>query len=136
VYDMDLLQGRTCSMKRAIIPEQPVPASLADLQQHLQGAAAWLQGAAAGPSNGSSSPVYSGPVSSLQAGDYVAVYVQQLGGTSTLLSQPLAKSSIREFARVFGSTTPGAQAVPAWLLAATVAAAPGEEEQRLRATAG
>lgn len=125
-------------MKRAIIPEQPVPASLADLQQHLQGAAAWLQGAAAGPSNGSSSGsrVYSGPVSSLQAGDYVAVYVQQLGGTSTLLSQPLAKTSICEFARVFGSTTPGVQAVPAWLLAAGAAAPAGEEEQRLRATAG
>lgn len=107
---VDGVQGRTCSMKRAIIPEQPVPASLAALQQHMGG----LSGSSS--STGSSSlPLYDGPVSSLQTGDYVAVLVRQLGGTSTLLSQPLAKTSVREFAQVFGTTTPGAHHLPPWL---------------------
>jgi hypothetical protein len=119
-------------MKRAIIPEQPVPASLADLQQHQQ-AATSLQGATSSSSSSNSSTVYSGPVSSLQTGDYVAVYVQQLGGTSTLLSQPLARTSIQEFAQVFGSTTPGLQQIPPWLHTAVL----GEEhDERLAATAG
>lgn len=95
------VQGRTCSMKRVIIPEQPVPASLADLQRHALS------------SSSSSSSSYAGPVSSLAAGDYVAVLVQQLGGTSTLLSKPLARTSIQEFVAVFGSTTPGL--APGWL---------------------
>lgn len=100
-------------MKRAIIAEHPVPASLADLQQHLQGTSTQQPLAVSG--SYCSSPVYSGPVSSLQTGDYVAVYVQQLSGTSTLLSQPLAKTSIQEFARVFGSTTPSVEQIPSWL---------------------
>jgi hypothetical protein len=116
-------------MKRAIIPEQPVPASLADLQEHHQ-AAASLQGAT---SSSSSSTIYSGPIGSLQTGDYVAVYVQQLGGTSTLLGQPLARTGIQEFAQVFGSTTPGLQQIPPWVHVAVL----GEEhDQRLAATAG
>lgn len=115
-------------MKRAIIPEQPVPASLSDLQQHLQ-AAISLHDA----TSGNSSTVYSGPLSSLQTGDYVAVYVQQLGGTSTLLSQPLARTSIQEFAQVFGGTTPGLQQIPPWVRTAVL----GEEhDKRLAATAG
>lgn len=96
-------------MKRAIIPEHPVPTSLAVLQQHV--------GSSLSCSTSSSLPVYAGPVSSLQTGDYVAVLVRQLGGTSTLLSQPLAKTSVKEFAQVFGSTTPGAQQLPSWLQA-------------------
>jgi len=102
------MQGRTCSMKRAIVPELPVPASLRALQQYAEGLGHHK-------SSSSSTPVYTGPVSSLGTGDYVAVFVQQLSGTSTLLSQLLAKTSIAEFARVFGSTTPGLQQVPAWL---------------------
>lgn len=131
-----LMQGRTCSMKRAIIPEQPVPASLAALQQHLQATSPQQASAAAGSYG--SSPVYSGPVSSLQTGDYVAVYVQQLSGTSTLLSQPLARTSIQEFARVFGSTTPSEQQMPAWLpsMLAVTSAVGSDSDEGLTATAG
>jgi hypothetical protein len=122
IHTYTAVQGRTCTMKRVIIPDQQVPASLAALQQHAQ----LLPPQASGPSssNGSSSSScggsradhgYSGPVSSVQTGDYVAVLVRQLGGTSTLLSQPLAKTSIQEFAQVFGTSTPGLQHIPDWL---------------------
>jgi hypothetical protein len=116
-------------MKRAIIPEQPVPASLAALQQHVQ--AAGLQVS----SSTSTFPLYTGPVSSLQTGDYVAVLVRQLSGTSTLLSQPLAKTSVQEFAQVFGSTTPGVQQLPPWLQAGDLAGSQWVEEG-LEAAAG
>lgn len=53
------------------------------------------------------------PLSSLQTGDYVAVLVQRLAGTSTLISQPLAKTTIAEWGQMVGSTTPGQ--APAWL---------------------
>lgn len=110
------VQGRTCTMKRAIIPEQQVPSSLAALLQHSQ---QQLPPQALTISIGScgsrAEHGYSGPVSSLQTGDYVAVLVRQLGGTSTLLSQPLARTSIREFAQVLGTSTPGLQQIPAWM---------------------
>lgn len=120
-------------MKRAIIPEQPVPASLAALQQHVQ--AAGLQELPVSSST-STFPLYTGPVSSLQTGDYVAVLVRQLSGTSTLLSQPLAKTSVQEFAQVFGSTTPGVQQLPPWLQAGGDLAGSQWVEERLEAEAG
>jgi hypothetical protein len=103
-------------MKRVIIPEQQVPASLAALMQHSQ-----QQPPQALSSSSRANHEYSGPVSSLRTGDYVAVLVKQLGGTSTLLSQPLAKTSIQEFAQVFGTSTPGLQQIPAWMRTVTAA---------------
>lgn len=111
-------------MKRAIVPELPVPASLRALQQYAEGLGHHKS------SSSSSTPVYTGPVSSLGTGDYVAVFVQQLSGTSTLLSQPLARTSIEEFARVFGSTTPGLQPVPAWMWHVALPAGGAVEDQQ------
>jgi hypothetical protein len=108
------LQGRTCSMKRVIIPEQPVPSSLCALQQQFAGLPYDAQ---------QQQQLYMGPVSSLGTGDYVAVLVQQVVGSSTLISVPLARTSIQEFASVLGSTIISADKAPAWLLQQGAAAA-------------
>jgi hypothetical protein len=85
-----LLQGRSCTMKRVIFPDGPLPCS--------------LQAAAAGGSG------VQAPAVSLQPGDYVAVYVDALSGNSTLVGRPLARTTTAEFVGVFGSTVPGAAA--------------------------
>uniref|UniRef100_A0A383WC25 Uncharacterized protein n=1 Tax=Tetradesmus obliquus TaxID=3088 RepID=A0A383WC25_TETOB len=109
------LQGRSCSMKRVIIPEQPVPSSLRALQQHCAGLRLDPQQ--------QQQQLYAGPLSSLGTGDYVAVLVQQVVGSSTLLSVPLARTSIQEFAAVLGGTIVSADEAPAWLVQQGAAAA-------------
>ena len=101
-------------MKRVIIPEQPVPSSLRALQQHCAG----LQ-----PNHQQQQQLYTGPVSGLGTGDYVAVLVQQVVGSSTLLSVPLARTSIQEFAAVLGGTIVSADKAPVWLVQQGAAAA-------------
>jgi hypothetical protein len=91
-------------MKRVIMLEQLLPASLVQLQQQQQLGSSQ---AAAGPPTG--------PLVPVGTGDYVAVRVRELAGRATLISEPLCRTSIAEFVRVFGSTTP--QQVPAWLRA-------------------
>jgi hypothetical protein len=110
------LQGRTCSMKRAIIPEQPLPPSLDHLRQRL---ALQSQHGAAAASLVAGSAGDAGPVAHVGSGDYVAVLVTHLAGTGTLLSTPLARTSTAEFVRVFGTSTPSHTDVPGWLAAAT-----------------
>jgi hypothetical protein len=117
------LQGRTCSMKRVIIPEQPVPSSLRALQQHCS-TGLWPD---------RQQQLYAGPVSSLSTGDYVAVLVREVVGSSTLLSVPLAKTSIQEFAQVLGGTIIGADQAPGWLVGQGAAAADLEPQQVLMA---
>lgn len=106
-------------MKRAIIPEQPLPTSLTALQKHLHSQHVPSTKLARDCKigwNSSDLNSYTGPTAAVEKGDYVAVYVQELAGTSTLISQPLAKTTIREFVDVFGSTTPNAAALSACLL--------------------
>jgi hypothetical protein len=128
------LQGRTCSMKRVIIPEQPVPSSLRALQQHCS-TRLWPD-----PYQQQQQGVYVGPVSSLSTGEYVAVLVREVVGSSTLLSVPLAKTSIQEFAQVLGGTIVSADQAPGWLAQQGAAAAAavggvsdGESQQMLMA---
>jgi hypothetical protein len=111
------LQGRTCSMKRVIIPEQPVPSSLRALQQQC-GTGLWPD-----YQQQQQQGLYAGPVSSLRSGDYVAVLVREVVGSSTLLSVPLAKTSIQEFAQVLGGTIVSADQAPGWLVQQGAAAA-------------
>lgn len=107
-------------MKRAIIPEQLLPSSLAHLQQQLvqiPGLNGAVQPPLVGSGGGSISVwAYSGRVSSVGTGDYVAVLVERLAGSSTLMSKPLAKTTIQEFVQVFGSSTPAQEQIPGWLL--------------------
>jgi len=123
------LQGRTCSMKRAIIPEQALPKSLASLkQQHMQQQQQQQQQRRRGMNQlqqqWQQHSSHSSMLSKVGPGDYVAVLVQQVAGTGTLLSVPLAKTSVQEFAAVFdGSTTPDVQLTPRWLQAAGAAVA-------------
>jgi hypothetical protein len=86
-----LLQGRSCTMKRVIFPDGPVPCS--------------LQAAAAAAGSGSAAQA---PAVALRPGDYVAVYVDALNGNSTLVARPLARTTTAEFVGMFGSTVPGA----------------------------
>lgn len=83
--------GRTCTMKRVVFDDAPVPGSLSGLGLESQGLSQHV---------------------SVIPGDYVAVQVLQIVSNSTLLAQPLARTSIREFVQLFGSTTPGQVALP------------------------
>lgn len=105
------LQGRTDSMKRVIIPECSLPVSISSLKQHLNMP---LQSSGTNLEQLMTAGCL-GPVASTVVGDLVAVRVQQVVGHSTLLCDPIAKTSVGEFAGVFGSCTPGTQHVPAWL---------------------
>lgn len=80
----DFLVGKTCSMKKVVLPAGLVPASLA--------------GAAAAPGLG--------PLVGPCAGDYVAVLVEGWQH-STLQATPLARTSTTEFVAQLGSTLPG-----------------------------
>lgn len=123
---VESLQGRTDSMKRVIIKEQKLPVSLGSLQQHWQMRSAAASSRQHWDLDNSVLQQQArleqymtegclGPVASAGVGDYVAVQVQQVVGHSTLICVPLAKTSISEFAAVFGSCTPGIQQIPAWL---------------------
>lgn len=109
----EALQGRTDTMKRVIIPEQQLPVSLTSLYQYLR-----MDGAASGaqlqPWHGiEAGPL--GPTTAVGIGDFVAVHVQRIEGRSRLICAPIAKTSISEFAQLFGSCSPAKHQVPSRL---------------------
>lgn len=73
--------GRTCTNKRVLLRNVPVPASYS--------------------ATGSS-----GPTVQLQVGDYVSVEVMGVGGGGLLLGDALARTTLREFVQEHGSTVP------------------------------
>ena len=80
----DQLTGKTCTMKRVIIPNMAVASSYKGLlQQHSDCDAKVM----------------------LQAGDYVAVQIQD-SGNATLFGRPIARIELQEFVSVHGTTTP------------------------------
>ena len=110
----DDLTGKTCSMKRVIIANRPAAPSLASLAgshtaQKLRQQMPWnssLDGRR-GPRMHPNIASSSGRVISLVAGDYAAVHVQS-AGASTLYVEPIARTTLREFVSVYGSTLPAA----------------------------
>ena len=94
----EYLTGRTDTFKRAVWPKIPVPATLADVRR---------EGLVLGNQQSGSSQQQN--LIDLQPGDYVAVRVERAttGSTGgTLHCVPIAKTSIREFVGVFGSSVP------------------------------
>ncbi len=73
--------GRTCTNKRVLLRDVPVPATYAALGS-------------------------SGPTVQLQVGDYVAVEVTGVGGGGLLLGDALARTTLQQFVREHGSTVP------------------------------
>lgn len=77
----DVLTGKTCTMKRIMIPDVPVPRSHLESQQ----------------------PHAKADLVRLRPGDYAAVLIQAVGN-ATLFGRPAARTGIHEFMHVFGST--------------------------------
>ena len=94
-------------MKRVMFGHAPVAKSYtAFCQQQVLGA------------NSKALPV------ALQAGDYVAVRIQD-AGNANLFGRPLAKTSVAEFVQLHGSTTPvGSNPQPLTLSSAAAGRAP------------
>ncbi len=137
------LQGRTCSFKRAIMQEPiaGLPASLTALRDAWMPVAsgqATVQGGSQLPPPPLPPPQHQrlllrppgaavsggqGPTVEVGTGDYVAVLVQAVVGTATLLTVPLARTSVTEFAALLGGTIVARGDVPEWARAAGAAAA-------------
>ena len=77
----DVLTGKTCTMKRVMIPNVSVPGCYTGFQHSTAG----------------------GHDVMLKAGDYAAVLVHS-AGNANLFGEPLARTGICEFVRVHGST--------------------------------
>ena len=120
------LTGRTCTNKRVVFPDEPVP--LPDASPGAVALAAWLEaggdgaagggggragGAAGGVASTWAATAASAPRAHLAAGEYVAVLVES-GTMMTLRGRPLWRApSLRQFAAVAGpapfymAATPG-----------------------------
>ncbi len=118
----DDLTGKTCTMKRVIVANQPTAPSLAstcngrplpeagphswqgafDAQHAAPWGLHWGTSASSPPSGVNLQA--SGRIH-LQAGDYAAVFVER-AGAATLYAQPLARTTLAEFTGWFGSTIP------------------------------
>lgn len=100
------LQGRTCTMKRTVFEDVPLPAS----------GQAWQ---AARHATGSSS--FSCP--RLKPGDYVAVKIQD-AGASTLMGTALHRTTLTDFVDSAGASCIPAQLVPQSMYAMQTEATP------------
>ena len=100
------LQGRTCTMKRTVFDDVPVPTSGLEWQaaRHATGGSS------------SSSP-------SLKPGDYVAVNIQD-AGASTLMGTALHRTTLTGFIDSAGASCIPAQLIPQSIYATQVEATP------------
>ena len=108
----DDLTGKTCSMKRVIMANRPVAQSLASLAglhtvQNTGQQAPWSSSldSCRGPQMHPNLASSFGREILLAAGDYAAVHVQS-AGASTLYVEPIARTTLREFVSLYGSTLP------------------------------
>lgn len=88
-------------MKRVIVANRPASPCLASLGQQLR----WALDGTMDPIMHHSLTSSGGDNIHLAAGDYAAVYVRS-AGASTLYAEPLARTSLQEFVKIFGSTLP------------------------------
>ena len=103
------LQGRTCTMKRTVFADVPVPAS----------GLAWQAARHATGGSSTSSP-------SLKPGDYVAVKIQD-AGASTLMGTALHRTTLTDFI-----DSAGASCIPVQLVPQSAYAMQGEATPQLR----
>jgi hypothetical protein len=128
-----------------VFPGGPIPLGLHELRRHVEAAglargwsggsgcgSEWHGGRGSGGGSGGAEAlgapgwVYGGPTGEPRPGDYVACLVREVAGNATLMAEPLAKTSLREFVALLGATAPGrlAPGHPAagWVGAAAAAA--------------
>jgi hypothetical protein len=128
-----MLAGRSCTNRRVIFQEGPVPLGLDQLAQHAQhaqrsGLASGGGGDGGGLVGGGWRPALcGGPAGEPRPGDYVACVVREVVSGATLVAAPLARTTLAEFVRTFGATNPGrlapGHAAAGWVAAAAGAAA-------------
>ncbi|GBF91424.1 hypothetical protein Rsub_04164 [Raphidocelis subcapitata] len=115
-----MLTGRTCSNKRVVFRDGPLPAALDDLRRAAEAASGGGGGVIGGGGF-----VYRGPFVQPRPGEYVACLVREVVSGATLLATPLARTSAAAFVAEFGGTLPG-RGAGGWVAAAGAAAEAAE----------